>query len=56
MMTDLLNMKKLVPGGTCPVMVTKIHPQIQKDNQIQQVIVILCALNLIWMTRNLMAD
>ena len=31
MMTDLLNMKKLVPGGTCPVMVTKIHPQIQKE-------------------------
>ena len=31
MMTDLLNMKKLVPGSTCPVMVTKIHPQIQKE-------------------------
>ena len=31
MMTDLLNMHKLLPGSTCPVMVTKIPKQIQKE-------------------------
>jgi len=30
-MNDPLEMKKLVPGGTCPVMVTRIPPQIQKE-------------------------
>ena len=30
-MKDILEMKKLVPGGTCPVMVTKIPPQIIKE-------------------------
>jgi len=31
MMTDFLNMHKLAPGTTCPVMVTKIPKQIQKE-------------------------
>ena len=31
MMTDLLNMHKLAPGTTCPVMVTKIPKQIQRE-------------------------
>ena len=31
MMTDLLNMHKLAPGTTCPVMVTKIPKQIQNE-------------------------
>ena len=30
-MTELLEMKKLQPGTTCPVMVAKIPPQIQKE-------------------------
>ena len=30
-MKDLLEMKKLVPGGACPVMVVKIPPQIKKE-------------------------
>ena len=30
-MNDLLEMKKLVPGSSCPVMVTKIPSQIQKE-------------------------
>ena len=30
-MDDVLEMKKLVPGTTCPVMVTKIPKQIQKE-------------------------
>ena len=30
-MTELLTMEKLVPGGTCPVMVAKIPPQIMKE-------------------------
>ena len=30
-MNDPLEMKKLVPGGTCPVMVGKIPPQIMKE-------------------------
>ena len=30
-MSELLTMKKLVPGGTCPVMVGKIPSQIQKE-------------------------
>ena len=30
-MEDLLHMRKLVPGTTCPVMVTKIPKQIQKE-------------------------
>ena len=31
MMTDILNMHKLVPGGACPVMMIKIPPQILKE-------------------------
>lgn len=31
MMTDFLNMYKLVPGGACPVMMIKIPPQILKE-------------------------
>ena len=31
MMTDLLNMHKLLTGSTCPVMVSKIPKQIQKE-------------------------
>ena len=30
-MNDPLEMKKLVPGGTCPVMVIRIPPQIMKE-------------------------
>ena len=30
-MNDLLEMKKLRPGSSCPVMVTKIPPQIRKE-------------------------
>ena len=30
-MDDVLQMKKLAPGTTCPVMVIKIPPQIQKE-------------------------
>ena len=30
-MEDLLNMYKLAPGTTCPVLVTKIPKQIQKE-------------------------
>ena len=30
-MNDILEMKKLVPGGACPVMVAKIPPQIMKE-------------------------
>jgi len=30
-MDNVLEMKKLVPGGTCPVMVAKIPPQIMKE-------------------------
>ena len=30
-MKDILEMKKLVPGGACPVMVVKIPPQIKKE-------------------------
>ena len=30
-MNDLLEMNKLVPGGTCPVMVSKIPKQIMKE-------------------------
>ena len=30
-MSELLSMQKLVPGGTCPVMVGKIPPQIKKE-------------------------
>ena len=30
-MNDLLEMKKLLPGSSCPVMMTKIPPQIMKE-------------------------
>ena len=30
-MEELLEMKKLVPGSACPVMVIKIPPQIMKE-------------------------
>ena len=30
-MNDLLEMKKLLPGSSCPVMMTKIPPQIKKE-------------------------
>ena len=30
-MNELLEMKKLVPGSACPVMVIKIPPQIMKE-------------------------